>query len=413
MNNANINFAIDANSVTTTNTNASDMQYDLIETKENEKTNENVRKNKDPNLTAEQIQLNDVLVSHGLGKLCNHQKLTNGLCNQTWQCTTKKGKFIVQKIASHKPTQFTDDYTHISAHLRTKDILLPRLFQIRRGSPYMNCLEEKFCVFEFIPNSAPKIENKNTYQSAGLLLGRVHAALALSDYVPKGGIPNFHNATHYKQKLQHLSQTQSQWATKVKKEIAYVTRALTDAEFFISANPANRPYNKVQLIHGDPKINNILFESLHVPTTQYTTTHCVKNQMNSDQKESNAITIIDWETCMRTSVYVDLGDALRSFCRTTKNTYDIKRENWFLDGYAKGNPTIDVSEKLIVRRAVSGQIAEVAARYLIDSFEQSYFRYEQGIDSANENLKRCQRGIDYHRTFMGATQHKLLRTRAV
>ena len=76
---------------------------------------------------------------------------------------------------------------------------------------------------------------------------------------------------------------------------------------------------KEQVIHGDPKINNIMMDSL----------------------TGKAVSIIDLDTIMSGPVHYDIGDALRSCCNTAGEEtadldmvgFDLKHCKAFLAGY--------------------------------------------------------------------------------
>merc|ERR1712176_809817 len=61
--------------------------------------------------------------------------------------------------------------------------------------------------------------------------------------------------------------------------------------------PPLPPDDEPQIIHGDPKLPNVLFSSAANPPEPYT--------------------IIDWETYLWGSVWLDLGDLLRSLAKTS------------------------------------------------------------------------------------------------
>ena len=75
-----------------------------------------------------------------------------------------------------------------------------------------------------------------------------------------------------------------------------------------------------RVVHGDPKISNILFEG------------------------QRAVGLIDLDTCNRHTVLVDLGDAVRSWCRDgsedERHRFQIERFEAMLKGYAAEGPQL-------------------------------------------------------------------------
>jgi Ser/Thr protein kinase RdoA (MazF antagonist) len=141
-----------------------------------------------------------------------------------------------------------------------------------------------------------------------------------------------------------------------------------------------------RVIHGDPKISNILFAS------------------------GKGLAIIDLDTCTRASVLVELGDAFRSWCAKEEddshNTFSLPlfRAAWI--GYARGaKGFLTKKEIALVPKAIGTITLELATRFLIDYFEDSYFGFDPKRYSSRRahNLARCRGQLaefaDYHRKF--------------
>jgi Ser/Thr protein kinase RdoA (MazF antagonist) len=113
-----------------------------------------------------------------------------------------------------------------------------------------------------------------------------------------------------------------------------------------------------QIIHGDLKISNILFD-----------------------QTDRAMGIIDFDTIMRHFRAIDLGDSLRSWCNRTSEddphaTFDVGVFHAAMKGYEQGwgEPVRD-EETRIVLRATLQITYELACRFLIDTVCDHYFGY--------------------------------------
>ena len=115
-----------------------------------------------------------------------------------------------------------------------------------------------------------------------------------------------------------------------------------------------------QLVHGDPKISNVLFKKF----------------------SSNAICFVDLDTFAFMPVALEIGDALRSWCNPLPEDHQNSHFNleFFksaLQGYvANGEHSC---EQNIVRQVVSSTIRvylDLIARFLTDTMEDSYFGWD-------------------------------------
>jgi len=364
--------------------------------------------------TALTLQLDEVIRFHAdvdnlndNNHLVSYEQLSGGLINATWHCATStdadsgaggaemrnEKHYLVQRLSSSTPAETIQDYTVLFHELNDRGIRIPRQLRVqdsqvkrRRAKnlrhelssdlPFINCLDQVFRVFEYVDNAPPRKDVDATWRSAGFLLGRVHNALSKIDYEPIAHIPGFHDARGYKDRLERLATKYTAKGNHVRPEVEYIRSGLADAIYFQD--------DPQQLIHGDPKLQNMLF----------------------DPNDGAAATmLVDWDTCMRAPISIDIGDALRSICKTDDHKYDVRRERRFLEGYATGNPHFDADDKVRTRKAASGQIMGAAARYLIDFFEGNYFSYPPTVDAAAENLLRARKGIQYHLAFKRATDN--------
>lgn len=137
---------------------------------------------------------------------------------------------------------------------------------------------------------------------------------------------------------------------EVKNEIDFIRRELP--KFFL---PSTLP---MRVIHGDPKISNILFDS-----------------------KGQAKAIIDLDTCNRRPLLVELGDALRSWCGGAeddpRNSFSLPifRAAWA--GYKKGAGDMMTKRELqYVPKAIGTITLELAARFLTDYFDDNYFGWD-------------------------------------
>jgi thiamine kinase-like enzyme len=119
--------------------------------------------------------------------------------------------------------------------------------------------------------------------------------------------------------------------------------------------PKNLP---IRVIHGDPKVSNILFDS-----------------------KGKAKAVIDLDTCNRRPLLVELGDAFRSWCGNEeddpKNKFCLHMFQSAWGGYKKGADGLMISkERRLVPRCIGTITLELACRFLTDYFADNYFGWD-------------------------------------
>jgi Ser/Thr protein kinase RdoA (MazF antagonist) len=191
---------------------------------------------------------------------------------------------------------------------------------------------------------------------AGRLVGLLHKYLAAFDYIPQGSIPHFHDTDFVLVELQN-----------VHPQLPDEVRSIADdiLAMLPSLSVANEPQ---QLIHGDLKISNLIFDDL-----------------------GHVVGIIDFDTILRHSRAIDLGDAFRSWCnRTAEDDSDAAFDTAFFEaaasGYAEGfGMPSGPQEHARHLRATKQITLELAARFLIDVVQDAYF----GFDAARYPHRRA------------------------
>jgi Ser/Thr protein kinase RdoA (MazF antagonist) len=158
-------------------------------------------------------------------------------------------------------------------------------------------------------------------RQAGRLVGLLHKHLGACDYIPQGSIPHFHDTDFVLTELQHVHPQLPDEVRGIADDILVTLPSLIVAD------------EPQQLIHGDLKISNLIFNDL-----------------------GHAVGIIDFDTILRHARAIDLGDAFRSWCNRTAE-----------DG---PDATFDVA---------------FFARFLIDVVHDAYF----GFDAARYPHRRA------------------------
>ncbi len=147
------------------------------------------------------------------------------------------------------------------------------------------------------------IQDSGQAQEVGYGLGRFHSLL--SDLPPESladTLPGFHVTPGY---LRHYDEVLAgRGAMGRSPEMEYCLKFVEDRRFFASVLEDARERGKLKLrpIHGDPKVNNVMLDTV----------------------SGRAVAMIDLDTVKPGLVHYDIGDCLRSGC----NTLGEETEDW-------------------------------------------------------------------------------------
>jgi Ser/Thr protein kinase RdoA (MazF antagonist) len=121
------------------------------------------------------------------------------------------------------------------------------------------------------------------------------------------------------------------------------------------------PASRDRIVHGDPKISNLVFE----------------------RGADRALCLIDLDTLAHMPVALELGDALRSWCNpATEDAASARFVRAFFDaaleGYAEGSQGFLTPEEWsAIPRGALWITVELAARFCADALRESYFGWNR------------------------------------
>ncbi|HEY8157452.1 MAG TPA: phosphotransferase [Methylobacter sp.] len=230
--------------------------------------------------------------------------LGNGLINDTYLVTTPSSPFVLQRInrmVFPAPEQIMTNLMTLNQHIAQKasasvkmqipEILKTANNEARYQDENGNCWR----ALSFIANteSIEIIGSVGDAEQIGFALGHFHRLTSdLNPLLLHDTLPGFHITPGY---LKHYHQVRQQ---PVKLENRYC------AEFIARFQPAaddleaagQQGLLSLRVIHGDPKLNNFLF----------------------DKHSKKIVSIIDLDTVKPGLVHYDIGDCVRSCCHTSE-----------------------------------------------------------------------------------------------
>ena len=252
-------------------------------------------------------------------QIFNLQAFGNGNINDTFLVTpdsSTEKPFILQRIniqVFRQPQLMMQNIRISTEHIRdrlqrhplNRRWEVPRVLQTGDNRDYFKDADESFWrAISFIENSQSFdiICDTERAQEIGYALGTFHNLI--SDLSPKqlvDTLAGFHITPLY---LQHYELILAKTSLRQSVEINYCLQFVSDRAAWASVLEKAKHQGKLplRLMHGDPKINNVMF----------------------DTATGQAVSIIDLDTVKPGLVHYDIGDCLRSGC----NRVGEETEDW-------------------------------------------------------------------------------------
>jgi hypothetical protein len=317
----------------------------------------------------------------------------SGNVNDTFLITTNAvsgNKAILQRINPHVfklPKLIIENMRTAGAHISSKLSAskqgatnrweFPGIINTKAGSPFF--LEDQgecWRVIEYIDNTLTfdTIENTQQAEQVGVALGTFHRLLFnLEPSALHETLPGFHITPRY---LEHFDQVRVETAiSEEPRELKYCLAFVEDRRHIVDILESARQKKQItlQAIHGDPKLNNFLFDKLTL----------------------KAVGLIDLDTIQPGLLLHDIGDCLRSCCNLEgeektlpeKVRFDIEICQAILNGYFdEMRELLTRGDRVLIFNAVQLISFELGLRFLTDYLEGDvYFK----TNHLQHNLQRA------------------------
>lgn len=276
-------------------------------------------------------------------------QLAGGIVNNTFLVVHGDGeKAILQQLRASSNPEATEDYAVVAEHLTSKGWEIPHpLPSIDDEFAYQDQAGNFWRAFSFLESDGqlPPTTMESLTEFAGLV-GRLAFDLSDLDFNPSHTIPHFHDLDHI--------------ATQAR--LAIDCMHGQDQEFtqdLIDAVPENNPFvGDIQVIHGDPKLDNALYRS------------------------GKPFTMIDWDTLMRGSPLLDLADMMRSITGNILDRpadFQIQDILPIIDKYQIAAEISEQQKDEHLEQALIGtktMCLMLAMRYMTDVVDGNYFTWD-------------------------------------
>lgn len=294
-----------------------------------------------------------IIENYSIGSPTQIERIGSGLIHETYQVVTDRGEYVFQKLHPKLACpKIAQDLFAVTDHLGKKQACSPQGVHARDGRRLISNGKDTWRMQTLVRGQVfDHVKDRRTAYEAGKVLAQFHHALHdferpfVSDF-------RLHETAN---ELWALSDS----VQSADKELL-TDEILTMARFLLAKTPEYYLPQDLPLgvIHGDPKISNIIFA------------------------RGQAKAMIDLDTCQRAPILLDLGDAFRDWCM--KGSEDDLKFNRFIfesawESYKKHNQSITDYEKTFVLQAVQLIALELASRFLADYFNDSYFGWDENL----------------------------------
>lgn len=308
--------------------------------------------------------------------------LGRGLINDTFLVSTAATRFVLQRLNAQvfpEPVAVVANLRVLSDHARTlpphpHGFHLPELVPTRTGPDFHRDAEggiwRALSYIEGARNLAV-LDDPAQAEQVGHALGRFHSlAGGLAPESLRDTLPGFHIAPEYLASFDRVlaRSRPPPDSTELREALAFVEARRDIVDGLEQAKRAGRL--RARVIHGDPKLDNILFDAV----------------------SGRAVSLIDLDTVKPGLIHYDLGDCLRSCCNRGGKTggepaFDLDLGRAILRGYlAEAGELLAAADRDHLYDAIRLLPFELGLRFLTDHLAGDvYFK----VAAPGQNLERA------------------------
>jgi len=326
-------------------------------------------------------QASKILASYGL-QGSHVERFGTGLINDTFLVTVdEKQRFVLQKLNALFAPEINLDIDTLTRHLALNGRPTPRLLPADNGRLWVEEGENIWRLSIFVPGICLDMLHTDTQAAeAGALLAEFHKALRTIDMELHTERLGVHDT---KRHLSALTEALGEYPDHRNFETINVIAQDILSE---AARMPILPTLPDRLVHGDPKISNLIF----------------------DEQSGAGVCMIDLDTLAHMPLPLELGDAFRSWCNPRGE--NVARSEFRMDFFASAvNGYAEVAKSFILPIEWQNFVAatriimvELAARFATDALRENYFGWdpENFADRSAHNQVRAAGQLELHRSLL-------------
>lgn len=303
------------------------------------------------------------------------EPLGRGLINDTFAVGDA---WVLQRVHTVFAPEIHFNIRAVTEHLAARGIATPRLVPTRDDAPYTMHEHRVWRLMTRLPGVGfDAVQRPEQARAAGAVLARFHGALADLQHTFVGMRVGVHDTP------KHLAMLEHAIASHRDHRLFTVVEPVAQAILAAAADLPRLGTLPDRIVHGDPKFNNVLFESAH----------------------GRAVGLVDLDTVGPMPLHLELGDAWRSWCNPNGEDeraarFDVEIFEASLRGWADGGgPSLDAEERGALLHGVEWITVELASRFCADALVESYFGWDDSrfATRGEHNLVRARGQLSLHR----------------
>ncbi len=308
--------------------------------------------------------------------------LPGGLIHQSFSASEGDAEFVLQRVNPVFRPGIHANIVAATEHLHRKGVRTLRLVHTRTGEPYADLGPGGIWrLLTRVPGVTFDVcESADQARAAGALVARFHSALDDLDCVFEPiGTPLHDTPVHLEALRAAVAEHREHRLYAPVAALADEIRRSAQSWEPLEGLPA-------RVAHGDLKFNNVLFAG------------------ESGAAKRDAVSLIDLDTLSRLPLYVELGDAWRSWCNrsgedSAEAAFDLEFFRAAVEGY-RGALEIELepAERASLVHGLERISLELAARFAADALRERYFRWDptRFESSGDHNLLRARGQFSLH-----------------
>lgn len=312
-----------------------------------------------------------------------------GLIHQSFAVSVAGVEYVLQRVSDIFAPAIHQNIDAVTRRLDTCGMETFRIVPTRGGALFADLgAGGRWRLLTRVPGVCfERCESDAQVEAASALVARFHAALRDFDFELQAMGMRWHDTAAHRRALADALVECS--AHPLHREVASLARAV-DAAFAALPPPPDVP---ARIIHGDLKFNNVLFAGAHGAASEH------------------AVALIDFDTLVRLPLWMELGDAWRSWCNRAgedepEAEFDRELFRLAVQAYVEGGDVApEPAERASLSDAVERMALALSVRFAADALRESYFGWDASRfeSCGHHNLVRARGQLDVARQARAAS----------
>ena len=325
----------------------------------------------------------EVLGAYGLrAGAVSLEFVSHGLINRTWRVRAENGAgYALQRLSPIFGPEIHEDIEAVTAHIAAGGMATPRLVPTSNGGL---CVEREDGIWRLLTwlegEFHNRLANARQAEQAGALLARFHLALADFDR------PFASRRRPIHEPERRVGELEQALAGHRGHPLHAEARNLQRRTLELVSQLPPMPDTPLRVVHGDPKINNMLFSP-----------------------SGEGMAMVDLDSLGRLSLPYELGDAFRSWCNpagedSEDTEFSMELFEAARSGYLDAATFITAEERSSLVDATLWITLELTTRFTADILNDRYFGWDpqRFASRAEHNLVRARGQLNLAESLLAA-----------